>query len=99
MPSRAHRPPPHPGYVLLYRFLLPRRMLQSEFARAIGIAEPNLTAFIKGRRALTPWMAWAFATVLRTKPEYWMKLQTDSELWRARPDRGRRKPSSKRRRP
>lgn len=73
-------------------------MLQSEFARAIGIAEPNLTAFIKGRRALTAWMAWAFATELRTKPEYWMKLQGDYELWRARPRRAGGKRSRKHRR-
>jgi len=78
--------------VLLRKFLVPRQILQSEFARAIGIAEPNLTACIKGRRALTPWMAWAFARVLRTKPEYWMKLQTDFDLWQTRPGRKRRQP-------
>jgi addiction module HigA family antidote len=85
MPARSA--PPHPGDVLVRKFLGPRQVLQSEFARAIGINQPNLTAFIKGRRALTPWMAWAFATELRTSPEYWMQLQTDYDLWRARPRR------------
>jgi plasmid maintenance system antidote protein VapI len=47
--------------------------------------EPNLTSFIKGRRALTPWMAWAFARVLQTKPEYWMVLQVEYDLWQAQP--------------
>lgn len=96
MPARSA--PPHPGAVLVRKFLVPREMLQSEFAREIGIAEPNLTACIKGRRALTPWMAWAFARVLRTKPEYWMKLQSDYDLWRARPRRDGRKRSRKARR-
>ena len=85
MPRRAHGPPPHPGYVLLYRFLLPRRMLQREFASAIGMHEANLCTFIAGRRGLTPWMAWAFAKVLRTKPQYWMQLQGEYDLWQARP--------------
>ena len=87
---KPSRPPPHPGQVLVHRFLRPRGIMQAHFAAAIGMAESNLSALIAGRRALTPWMAWAFARVLRTKPEYWMKLQGDYELWWARPGRGAR---------
>jgi addiction module HigA family antidote len=84
--------------VLARKFLVPRGILQSEFARAIGIAAPNLTAFIKGRRDLTAWMAWALAEELRTKPEYWMKVQTDYDLWEARQRRSVRKTRKARRR-
>ena len=90
--------PPHPGVVLLHKFLEPRGVRQSDFARAIGIAESNLSAFIAGRRALTPWMAWEFARVLRTKPEPWMKLQTDFWLWETRPRRAVVRKASKPRR-
>ena len=83
MPIRSA--PPHPGAVLVRGFLEPLGILQSEFARATGIAEPNLTSIIKGRRPLTPRMAWAFARELETTPEYWMKLQIDHDLWRVRP--------------
>ena len=90
--------PPHPGDVLSRKFLVPRRIKQGEFADAIGIHEANLSTFISGRRALTPWMAWAFARVLRTTPEYWMKLQTDLWLWEAQPRQAARKASKARRR-
>ena len=83
--------PPHPGDVLLRKFLTPRRFMQADFARAIGMAQSNLSTFIAGRRALTPWMAWAFARELQTTPRYWMDLQSDYELWRVRPRRAARK--------
>jgi plasmid maintenance system antidote protein VapI len=60
--------------------------------------EPNLSTFISGRRALTPWMAWEFARVLRTKPQYWMTLQGEFDLWQARPRRAARKAPKPRRR-
>jgi len=55
------------------------------------MAQSNLSTFIAGRRALTPWMAWELARVLRTKPKYWMTLQGDYELWRVRPQWAARK--------
>jgi antitoxin HigA-1 len=96
MPARSA--PPHPGAVLLRKFLIPRQILQGDFADAIGMHEANLSTFISGRRALTQWMAWAFARVLRTKPQYWMQLQGEYELWLARPRRVGRKRSPKTRR-
>ena len=94
----ARSAPPHPGAVLVRKFLIPRQIPQVEFAEAIGMHEANLSTFIAGRRGLTPWMAWAFAKVLKTKPQYWMHLQGEYELWRARPRRVGRKRSRKSRR-
>ena len=91
----AHSAPPHPGAVLVRRFLIPRKIPQGVFADAIGMHEANLSTFIAGRRGLTPWMAWAFAKVLRTKPQYWMQLQGEYDLWRARPQRSGRKRARK----
>ena len=96
MPKRSA--PSHPGDVLSRKFLVPRGIKQGDFADAVGIHEANLSTFISGRRALTPWMAWAFARELRTKPEYWMKIQMDYWLWEARPRQAARKPGTKRRR-
>jgi len=96
MPARPA--PPHPGDVLLNQYLVPRGIVQSHFAAAIGMKEPNLTSFIKGRRDLTARMAWALAAEFNTKPEYWALLQMRYDLWHARPRRARRKRSSKSRR-
>ena len=96
MPARSA--PLHPGDVLTRKFLVPRGIMQSDFADEVGINEGNLCAFIKGRRSLTPRMAWAFAKELRTTPDYWMKLQSDFWLWESRPKRATRKASRKRRR-
>jgi addiction module HigA family antidote len=82
----------------LRKFLIPRRIRQSDFASAIGMAQSNLSTFIAGRRPLTPRMAWALARELQTKPEYWMKLQMGCWLWEARPQRPVRKASKRRRR-
>jgi len=50
--------------------------MQADFARAIGMAQSNLSTVIAGRRALTPWMAWELAMVLRTETQYWMRPKT-----------------------
>ena len=96
MPRRSA--PPHPGAVLLKKYLTPRGIRQGDFADAIGMAESNLSTFIAGRRPLTPWMAWAIARELRTRPEYWMALQSACWLWESRNERPPRKPVKRRRR-
>jgi addiction module HigA family antidote len=79
--------PPHPGEVLLLKFLQPRGITQARFGQAVDMSGPNLNRFVKGGSGVSANMAWKFARALRTTPHYWMNLQVDFDLWEADPRR------------
>lgn len=78
-----HRPPTHPGEMLLEEFLKPLGTTQSEFAARLGVSFPRLNEVIRGRRAVTPDTALRLARVLGMSAEFWLGLQLDWDLWHA----------------
>lgn len=83
----SRRAPPHPGDVLLRRFLRPRGITQVRLCNAVGISGPNLNRFVKGGSSVRASWAWRFAQALGTTPQYWMNLQIEHDVWHARPRR------------
>src|SRR5215203_5575193 len=83
--------PVHPGEVLLEQFLKPLRISQTTFVQYLGgtWTQPKLSAIIAGKRAVTESIALDFADALGTKPEFWLNLQVDINLWEAQLKRKR----------
>jgi len=79
----AHRPPTHPGEMLLEEFLKPLGISQSAFAVRLEISFPRLNEIIRGKRGVTPDTALRLAHVLRMSADFWLGLQLDWDLWRA----------------
>ena len=79
----THRPPTHPGEMLLEEYLKPLGLSQSEFAKRIGVSPARLNEIIKGHRSVTTDTALRLARVLRTSPDLWLHLQQDWDLWHA----------------
>ncbi len=79
----AHRPPTHPGEMLLEEFLKPLGMSQSAFAVRLGISFPRLNEIIRGKRGVTPDTALRLARVLGMSADFWLGLQQDWDLWHA----------------
>jgi antitoxin HigA-1 len=79
----THRPPTHPGEMLLEEFLKPLGISQSEFAKRIEVSFPRLNEIINGKRGVTTDTALRLARVLGTTPDFWLGLQQDWELWHA----------------
>lgn len=48
-----HRPPTHPGEMLLKTFLEPAGVSQADAAKRIGVPFQRLTAIVRGRRAVS----------------------------------------------
>jgi antitoxin HigA-1 len=84
-PSR--RPPPHPGQVLLEKFLVPMAVSQIRLAKHLKIPMQRINQLINGKRGITPDTAWKLAAALNTTPELWMKLQAQHDLARCHPTR------------
>jgi addiction module HigA family antidote len=79
------RTPAHPGEVLLEEFLEELGIPQLRFAETLGITVQRVNEIVKGKRGITPETAWLFSAALGTTPEFWMNLQIQYDLARARP--------------
>ena len=77
----THRPPTHPGEMLLEEFLKPLAISQSAFAIRLGVSFPRLNEVIRGKRSVTPDTALRLARVLGTSADFWLGLQQDWDLW------------------
>lgn len=78
-----HRPPTHPGEMLLEEFLIPLGITQSAFAIQLGVSFPRLNEVINGRRSVTPDTALRLAQVTGMSADFWLGLQQDWDLWHA----------------
>lgn len=72
-----------PGEILLEEFLKPLELGQVEAARRLGISLNRLNEIVLGKRAVTADTALRLARLLKTSPQFWMRLQADWDLHRA----------------
>ena len=78
-----HRPPTHPGEMLLEEFLKPLGISQSAFAIRLGVSFPRLNEIVRGKRSVTPDSALRLARVTGMSADFWLGLQQDWDLWHA----------------
>jgi addiction module HigA family antidote len=79
----THRPPTHPGEMLLEEFLKPLGISQSAFARQLEVSFPRLNEIVNGKRSVTTDTALRLARVTGMSAEFWLGLQQDWDLWHA----------------
>lgn len=83
----THRPPTHPGEMLMEEFLRPLEITQTAAAEKMGISLNRLNELINGKRGITADTALRLAKLLKTSPEFWMNLQNAFDLYYAKQDR------------
>lgn len=86
----THRPPTHPGEMLLKEFLEPLGVSQVEAARRMRIPFQRLNAIVKGRRAVSADTALLLEALTRWDAQIWLALQAKWDLWHALHTSGRR---------
>ena len=79
----THRPPTHPGEMLLEEFLKPLGISQSAFARQLEVSFPRLNEIINAKRSVSTDTALRLARVTGMSAEFWLGLQQDWDLWHA----------------
>lgn len=79
---------PHPGEILRTEFLDEMNLSQYKLAVDTGIPHSRVTAIIKGRRAITPDTALRLSRYFGTSAEFWLGLQKEFELRKAREELG-----------
>jgi antitoxin HigA-1 len=78
-----HRPPTHPGEILLEEFLKPTGMTQTTLAEKMGVPIQRVNTLINGKRGVTADTAILLSRIFETTPQFWMNLQTAWDLWDA----------------
>jgi antitoxin HigA-1 len=79
----THRPPTHPGEMLLKEFLEPLGVSQVEAANRMNIPFQRLNAIVKGRRGVSADTALLFEALTHWDAEIWLTLQAKWDLWHA----------------
>ncbi|MBN1448389.1 MAG: HigA family addiction module antidote protein [Bacteroidetes bacterium] len=79
----THRPPTHPGEMLLEDFLKPLEMTQTELASRIHVSYPRINEIIHGKRGISPDTALRLARLFGTTAQFWLNSQRNRDLWHA----------------
>jgi len=69
--------------MLLEEFLKPMQIGQVDAARRLGISLNRLNEIVLGKRGITADTALRLARLLKTSPQFWMRLQADWDLHEA----------------
>ena len=72
-----------PGEMLLEEFLKPLGIDRAEAARRMGISTTRLNEVVMGKRRVTVDTALRLSRLLKTSPQFWMRLQADWDVHRA----------------
>ena len=72
-----------PGEILLEEFLKPLGLGQVEAARRLDISLNRMNEIVLGKRSITADTALRLARLLKTSPQFWMRLQADWDLHQA----------------
>jgi antitoxin HigA-1 len=72
-----------PGEMLLEEFLKPMGIAQVDAARRLGVSLNRLNEIVLGKRGITADTALRLARLLKTSPQFWMRLQADWDLHQA----------------
>jgi addiction module HigA family antidote len=75
------RRPTHPGEILREDVLPALDMSQTEFAKLLDVSRVTVSELLLEKRALTAEMAVRIATLLKTTPESWLRMQEALDLW------------------
>jgi antitoxin HigA-1 len=72
-----------PGEMLLEEFLKPLGVTQVDAAKRLGISLNRLNEIVLRKRAISADTALRLASLFKTSPQFWMRLQADWELHQA----------------
>jgi len=79
----SHRPPTHPGAMLLEEFLAPLQLTQRQLADAIRVPYQRINEIVNGRRGITPSTALRLSKFFGMSADFWLAVQLRWDLYHA----------------
>jgi antitoxin HigA-1 len=77
-------PPTHPGELLREEIIPAAKLTQEELAGRLGVSRRTINEILNEKRSISADMAHRLAKFFDTTPEFWLGLQQDVDLWKAR---------------
>jgi len=84
MARRKKIPPLHPGAVLYEDFIVPTGISVHRIAMDLRVPANRIAEIVKGERAISADTALRLARYLGTSADFWLRLQSDYELEKAK---------------
>jgi addiction module HigA family antidote len=81
-------PYPHPGEILLEEFLKPMSITQYRLAKEIGVPQRRIGEIVAGKRAVSPDTGLRLSQFFGMSASFWVGLQMDYDIARARDTMG-----------
>jgi len=75
------RKPTTPGEMLKEEFLAPLDLTQRQFADHLNVEVKTINRLVNDKTSITPLMALKLSAALGTTPEFWLNLQSATDLW------------------
>ena len=75
-----------PGEILLEEFMVPLGISQNRLSRDINVPVGRINDIVHGRRSITANTALKLGKYFGTTPEFWMGLQAEHDLRKAKRD-------------
>ena len=72
--------PIHPGEILLHDFMQPLGLSQYALTKALGVTPMRISQIVRCQRAVTADTALRLSRYFRTRPGWWLDLQTHYDL-------------------
>lgn len=81
--------PPHPGSMIRdiiegLREETGQNITNKQIAKGLGVTPKTLSNILHEHQGISPEMAIRLSEAFGSKPEFWLKLQLDYELWKAK---------------
>ena len=76
--------PAHPGEILREMYLSPLSLTVSETAKALGVTRKTFSELINCNSSVSIAMALKLSKAFDTTPEFWLNMQQNFDLWKAR---------------
>jgi addiction module HigA family antidote len=77
-------PPTHPGELLREEIMPAARLTQEALAERLGVSRRTINEIVREKRSVSADIAHRLARFFNTTPEFWLGLQQDVDLWKAR---------------
>ena len=76
--------PPHPGFILKEDCLEPLGLTITDFAKKNGVTRKTISDIVNQKTGISPVMSLKLAKTFNTSAEFWLDMQTEYNLWRAK---------------
>jgi len=75
--------PPHPGEIIHDQCLEPLGLTITAAAKGLGVTRKALSELVNGHSGVSPEMAIRLSKAFGGRPETWLQLQMQYDLWHA----------------